>query len=127
MCRSLSDSVRALQVLPPLKDYFGAIETLKKSDLEWTVFHNGIFLDYFGGPAMKSHLKPNVFVVDIANKVAAIPGDGNTPVTFTYTFDLAKFIVASLDFEKWSEESKVIGDEMSWNEFVSLVENTLGW
>lgn len=110
-----------------MKDYFGAIETLKKSDLEWTVFHNGIFLDYFGGPAMKSYLKPNVFVVDIANKVAAIPGDGNTPVTFTYTFDLAKFIVASLDFEKWSEESKVIGDEMSWNEFVSLVENTLGW
>ncbi|BCS25504.1 uncharacterized protein APUU_50215S [Aspergillus puulaauensis] len=115
----------ALQVLPQLKDYFDAIETLQKSDLEWTVFHNGIFLDYFGGPAMKSYLKPNVFVIDIANKVAAIPGDGNAPVTFTYTFDLAKFIVASLSLEKWPQESKVIGDEMTWNEFVSLVENTL--
>lgn len=116
-----------MQVLPPLRDYFGAIETLKKSDLEWTVFHNGIFLDYFGGPAMKSYLKPNVFVLDMANKVAAIPGDGNVPVTFTYSFDLARFIVASLDLDKWPHENKVIGDEMTWNEFVSLVENTLGW
>lgn len=76
---------------------------------------------------MKSYLKPNVFVLDMANKVAAIPGDGNVPVTFTYSFDLARFIVASLDLDKWPHENKVIGDEMTWNEFVSLVENTLGW
>lgn len=75
---------------------------------------------------MKSYLKPNVSVIDAANKVAAIAGDRNAPATFTYTFSLAKFIVTSLDLEEWPQESKVIEDELTWNEFVSLVENTLG-
>ncbi|KAL2803272.1 hypothetical protein BJX63DRAFT_440229 [Aspergillus granulosus] len=116
----------SLRVLPQLKDYFAAIETLRKSDLEWTIFHNGIFLDYFGGPAMKSYLKPNVFVIDIANKVAAIPGTGDVPVTFTYTFDLARFVVAALDLDYWEEECRVVGDEVTWTEFVGLVEEVTG-
>jgi nucleoside-diphosphate-sugar epimerase len=117
---------RALQVLPQLKDYFAAIETLEGSNLEWTVFHNGIFLDYFGGPSMKSYLKPNVFVIDIANRIAAIPGTGDVPVTFTYTFDLARFVVAALDLEKWEEESRVVGDAVTWHEFVKLAEEITG-
>ncbi|KAL4937925.1 hypothetical protein BDV06DRAFT_215518 [Aspergillus oleicola] len=118
--------VEALEVLPQLKDYFAAIETLKASHLEFTLLYSGIFLDYFGGPQLKSYLKPNVFVVDLVNKVATIPGDGNTPVAFTYTFDLAKFIFASLELEQWPEESKVVCDSLTWNEFVSLAEKTLG-
>ncbi|KAE8155068.1 hypothetical protein BDV25DRAFT_126216 [Aspergillus avenaceus] len=117
---------RALEFLPQLNDYFEAIYELRRSGLEWTVFHNGIFLDYFGTPALTSYLKPNVFVIDMEHKVAAIPGDGNTPVTFTYTFDLARFIVASLDLEKWDEESRVIGDEKTFNEFVALAEEARG-
>ncbi|KAL3494695.1 hypothetical protein BJX62DRAFT_26319 [Aspergillus germanicus] len=116
----------ALAVLPQLKDYYAAVETLKASDLEWTIFHNGIFLDYFGGPGMKSYLKPNVFAIDIANRVAAIPGTGDVPVTFTYTSDLARFVVAALDLEAWSEESRIVGDEVTWNEFVGLAEEVTG-
>lgn len=41
-----------------------------------------------------------MFSIDIANKVAAIPGIGNDTVSFTYTKDLAKFIVTVLDFPK---------------------------
>ncbi|KAL3470443.1 hypothetical protein BJX99DRAFT_251232 [Aspergillus californicus] len=115
----------SIQVLPQLKDYFKAIETLKQSDLQYTVFHNGIFLDYFRSPDMKSYLKPNVFVIDLANRVAAIPGDGNVSVTFTYTFDLARFVVAVLDLDEWTDESRVIGDEMSWNGFVEMAERVL--
>ncbi|KAL4904153.1 hypothetical protein BDW74DRAFT_168586 [Aspergillus multicolor] len=117
----------AVEILPQLKDYFAAIETLRSSDLEFTVFHNGIFLDYFIKPesGVKSYLKPNVFVVDIVNKVAAIPGDGTSPVTFTYTFDLAKFVVAALDLQVWKEESCVVSDEMPWNSFVGLAEEVL--
>jgi nucleoside-diphosphate-sugar epimerase len=121
-----NEKFRALAVLPQLKDYFAAIETLKASDLEWTTFHNGIFLDYFGGPGMKSYLKPNVFAIDFANRVAAIPGTGDVPVTFTYTFDLARFVVAALDLEEWNEESRVVGDEVTWNEFVGLAEEVTG-
>ncbi|PLB48916.1 NAD(P)-binding protein [Aspergillus steynii IBT 23096] len=116
----------AVEVLPPLKDHFLALDELRESGLEWTLFNNGIFLDYFGPSTMKSNLKPNVFVIDVANKVAAIPGDGNSPVTFTYTYDLARFIVAALDLEKWEEESRVVGDELTWNQFVALAEACRG-
>ena len=116
----------AVKSLPQLKDHFQALDQLRESGLEWTIFYNGIFLDYFGTPAMKSNLKPNVFVIDVANKVAAIPGDGNTPVTFTYTYDLARFIVAALDLEKWEEESRVLGDELTWHQFVALAEESRG-
>ncbi|KAL4812293.1 hypothetical protein BDW67DRAFT_170306 [Aspergillus spinulosporus] len=120
----------AVKDLPQLRDYFAAIETLRQSNLEFTVFHNGIFLDYFISPktTLKSYLRPNVFVIDIANKIAAIPGDGNAPVTLTYSFDLARFVVQSLDLKdgKWHEESRVVGDEISWNEFVGLAEEMLG-
>lgn len=75
---------------------------------------------------MVSYLKPNVFVVDLSNNVAGIPGDGNTPVTFTYTFDLAKYVLAILSLDEWPEESRVIGDEMTWNEFVALAEEVKG-
>ncbi|KAH8434182.1 uncharacterized protein LDX57_011820 [Aspergillus melleus] len=119
-------SNRAVKSLPQLKDHFQALDQLRESDLEWTICYNGIFLDYFGTPAMKSNLKPNVFVIDIANKVATIPGDGNTPVTFTYTYGLARFIVAALDLEKWEEKSRVVGDELTWNQFVALAEESRG-
>ncbi|KAI9042144.1 NAD(P)-binding protein [Aspergillus affinis] len=116
----------AVEVLPQLKDHFLALDQLRESSLEWTIFYNSIFLDYFSTPAMKTNLKPNVFVIDIANKIAVIPGDGNTPVTFTYTYDLARFIVAALDLEKWEEESRVVGDELTWNQFVALAEESRG-
>lgn len=119
-------SYRAVEILPPLKVYFLAIDDLRKSGLEWTVFQNGIFLDYFGLSALKSNLKPTPLVIDMANKVVATPGDGNAPVTFTYSFDLARFIVAASDLEKWEEESRVVGDEVTWNEFVALAEVCLG-
>jgi nucleoside-diphosphate-sugar epimerase len=123
---STAENFRVLQVLPQLKDYFKAIELLKESGLQWTVFLNGIFLDYFGPPELKSHLKPNVFVLDMKNHVAAIPGDGNAPVTFTYSYDLARFVVAALDLEEWQEDSRVVGDTLTWHEFVAIVEEICG-
>ncbi|KAJ5208020.1 NAD(P)-binding protein [Penicillium cf. viridicatum] len=93
---------RAVQILPQLKGYFTALDVLRESGLMWTIFHGGIFL------------------------FAAIPGDGNVPVTFTYSFDLARFVVAALDLEKWDEETRVVGDEITWNQFVALAERYRG-
>ncbi|THX41322.1 nmrA-like family protein [Aureobasidium pullulans] len=106
--------------------YFEAIDILKASDLEWTVFLNGVFLDYYGMPHIKTYLAPNVFAIDMVNKVAAIPGDGNTPVTFTWSMDLAKFVVAALDLPSWEEESCVVGDEVTFNQFVDMAEEVCG-
>lgn len=113
-------------ILSFMKFKFDAVEELKKTNLEWTRFHNGYFLDYYGLPHVKSY-QPNIsFVMDMQSKVAAIPGDGNTPVVFTYTYDVAKFVVASLDLPKWDDEFFVIGDKLTWNEFVRLAEETRG-
>lgn len=94
--------------------------------LEWTVFHTGFFMDYFGMPNVPSYLTPVVVLIDIVGNMAAIPGDGNKPVTFTHTSDVGKFVAASVDPEKWDHVSVVIGDKMTMNEAVKLAEEAKG-
>lgn len=52
-------------------------------------------------PHVETNLKPFSFVLDVANKAAAIPGTGNESMNFTYTKDLAKFVAAELDLSEW--------------------------
>lgn len=112
-----------VKYLPPLKDYFACLDMLKRTDLEWTEIHNGIFLDYFAmSRGLKSNLAPNVIAVDIEHNKAALPGDGNMPVAFTYSYDMARFVIASLDLPKWPTVSRIVGDKVTWNEFVALAE-----
>jgi nucleoside-diphosphate-sugar epimerase len=101
-----------------------ALEASK--DLEWTVFHIGFFMDYFGMPNLPSYLAAIVVLIDISGNTAAIPGDGNTPITFTHTSDVGKFVAASIDLEKWDRVSVVIGDKMTVNEAVKLAEEVKG-
>ncbi|KAM6516853.1 hypothetical protein FSOLCH5_007795 [Fusarium solani] len=116
----------AVKELPVLKHYFQAIETLRQSSLEWTIFQNGCFLDYWGHPHIKSYLRPSPFGIDIAGKVAAIPGDGDARFTVTYSFDVAKYVVAALDLDEWPETTRIAGDIITWKEFVNLAESTTG-
>lgn len=69
---------------------------------------------------------PFTAVIDIAHDMAVIPGSGDNPVVFTHTADLARFVVASLDLEKWDPVSYVIGDKVTWNEFLALAEEAKG-
>jgi len=103
-----------------------AVEELKKTNLEYTLFSSGLFLDYLGQPKVKSYLTPFVVCLDFQHKVAAIPGSGNTPVIFTRTLDVGRFVVASLDLEKWQEESIMVGDRKSWNEVLTIAETVTG-
>lgn len=119
-------------ILPPLEHYFTSLKALEATSLEWAVVHNGTFLDYFAPPAgpagFKTHLPHSVLAVDMAHNAAAIPGDGNEPVTLTYTFDVARFVVAALDLEAWptSRELRVVGDEVTFNELVAIAEEVKG-
>lgn len=65
-------------------------------------------------------------VVDMAANAAAIPGSGDVPVVFTHTFDIARFIPALLTLPKWEKESYIIGDKVTWNEFLQIVEEAKG-
>ncbi|KAM0545379.1 hypothetical protein ACHAPJ_011363 [Fusarium lateritium] len=95
---------------------------LDKTDLEHTSFYVGFLTDFYGAPAIKTYMLPMVAVVDLAHNMAAIPGSGNTPVVFTYTFDLAKYVDLVLDLEKRETEYYVVGDKLIWNKFVKIAE-----
>ncbi|KAF4415001.1 hypothetical protein F53441_14677 [Fusarium austroafricanum] len=96
------------------------------STLEYSAVLNGYFADYWVLPKVKSYQDPLPLVVDIANNIAAIPGSGNELVTFTHTFDVARFVAALIDAPKWDKESYIIGDKVSWNQFVQYAEEAKG-
>ena len=64
----------------------------------------------------------------MAHNAAGIPGDGNQPVTFTYTLDVARFVSAALDLEAWpaTRELRIVGDEVTFNELVAIAEEVKG-
>ncbi|KAL3419993.1 hypothetical protein PVAG01_08492 [Phlyctema vagabunda] len=115
-----------IKSLPLVAFKFAAIAELEKTDLEFTLFSNGFFLDYFGLPKVQSHLKPFTIGIDFQNKVAGLPGTGNTPVVFTRTKDVGRLVVASLGLPKWKRRSILIGDRKSWNEILNIAEKVTG-
>lgn len=87
---------------------------------------NGFVLDYWGVPKLPTNMTPLTVVLDIPNNAAAIPGSGDTPVIFTRTTDLAKFVALMLDQQKWDPVTNVLGDRVTWNEFLRLAEEVRG-
>ena len=98
----------------------------KTSNLEYTAFYGGYFLDYWGLPGVPSNMPHFTMVLDIVNNAAAIPGSGNVPVIFTHTRDIARLVAASLNLEKWDPESYVMGDRLTFNEALRLAEEVKG-
>ncbi|KAI0152769.1 hypothetical protein GGR57DRAFT_503281 [Xylariaceae sp. FL1272] len=85
-----------------------------------------VFLDCWGIPVVNSHFPSASMVIDIVNDVAAIPGDGNQPIVFTHSVEVAKFVVAMLDAKEWDPISYTVGDKITWNEFLQLAEEVKG-
>lgn len=83
-------------------------------------------MDYWGMPHVKTNLKPFTFGIDMADCQAAIPGDGNSPLSLTYSRDHAKFVVRTLELDEWSEFSVGVGDDLSFNEMLRLAEESRG-
>lgn len=83
-------------------------------------------MDYWGMPHVKSNLQPYRFGIDIPSRTAAIPGDGNDVICMTYTYDMAKYMIKALDLDEWPEFSVVVGDQVTYNQILSIVEEILG-
>lgn len=98
---------------------------LTKTSLEWTIVHPGIFLEYFvfGRP---TYVERFPVAVDIDATVAGVPGSGKTPVSFTYTFDIGRFVAKLLSLEKQEKEYLLAGDNSSYNNVVAIVEAAKG-
>lgn len=99
---------------------------MRQSGLEWTEIVNGYFLDYWGMPHIKSHMEYMLPAIDIANKVAAIPGTGNEVISFSYTFDVARVVSRLLELDTWEETTYIVGDKLTWNNFLRLAEEARG-
>jgi len=102
------------------------VDKLETTPLEYTRFVCGFFLDYFGFPHYPTYLPFMGIVLDMRNHKAAIPGDGEVPVTFTLTRDVAKFVAASLDLESWEKTSFIVGDKIKLNDMLKWAEEATG-
>ncbi|KAL9572327.1 hypothetical protein ACKAV7_003528 [Fusarium commune] len=79
------------------------------------------------GDVVKTYLKHAAFMVDIANKTAAIPSSGQDKIAFTYSFDVARFVDALAETEdKWPKHSVIIGEKITANEIVAIADDARG-
>ncbi|CAF1540161.1 unnamed protein product [Adineta ricciae] len=79
-------------------------EKVKASGIEYTIFVNGIFMDYFASPQRASASLPPLTVgVDFNTCQADLFGTGNEPFCITRADDVGKFVAAALDLDKWDE------------------------
>lgn len=119
--------LRIASFFPTAQSKLDILTALKAtSALEYTAVLNGYFVDYWVAPKVKSYQDPLPLVVDMANNFAAIPGSGDELVAFTHTFDVARFVAALVGAPNWEEESYIIGDMVSWNQFVQYAEEAKG-
>ena len=101
------------------------MDELRKTNLEWTAICNGIFLDYYV-PGLLSHLFKVPICIDVEHNAASIPGSGNTPITFTYSYDVGKYVAALLGLNKWEQDYHITGETKTWNEVIEITEKAKG-
>ncbi|KAF2097284.1 NAD(P)-binding protein [Rhizodiscina lignyota] len=103
-------------------------ELRKHPSIEWTLFHNGYFMDYFGQPYALTYMPSEVPFVDIEACKAAIPGTGEERVVFTHSTDMAKFVSRAIGMKpgSWKEHSWIIGDKVTFHEIVATAEKARG-
>ncbi|KAL7926406.1 NAD(P)-binding protein [Trichoderma austrokoningii] len=97
-------------------------------NLEWTLFHNGYFMDYFGQPWAPTTMPSEVPFIDIEACQATIPGSGDDLATWTHTTDVAKFVSRAISMKPgtWKEHSWIIGDKASLHEILQAAEKARG-
>ncbi|KAH7118216.1 hypothetical protein B0J13DRAFT_613120 [Dactylonectria estremocensis] len=113
-----------LQVSFPFK--LQTVERLENTGLEFTLVNTGVFLDYLVWPKIPSHMRTSTIWINLAQNLAALPGDGNQMVAFTHTRDIGRFVAALLDLPKWERRYCAIGDRLTLNEIVQIAEEVKG-
>ncbi|KAJ5788369.1 hypothetical protein N7457_003359 [Penicillium paradoxum] len=123
---SFVQTTELLPIDPSIQYWLDAADRLKSSSLEYTRVIPGFFMDYWGMPHIQTHLQPFTFGIDISSGTAAIPGDGNNVICMTYTYDMATYLVKALDLDEWPEFSVIVGDEVTYNQVLSMAEEFTG-
>jgi hypothetical protein len=116
--------------LAMLKHYRGYIQ--------YTVFVCGVFYERFSVNGMMS-LKIGVntgygnegdYIADVRNMTATAPvydsAQNYSYLCLTSAYDVAKFVVKSLDMPSWPQEMSMCGERMSVNALIDLIEQCRG-
>ncbi|KAI8668084.1 NmrA domain-containing protein [Fusarium keratoplasticum] len=112
---------------PSVRFAIKSVDALRSSSLEFTRFANGFFMDYWGLPHISSNLWAYTWAIDIANKRAAIPGTGDDVLSLTYSVDVARFVVRTLESsDKWPETSILSGTDITFNQLLAIAERIRG-
>lgn len=113
--------------MPSYEWKFKAADRLAESRLEWTLFSNAMFMDYAFSPRVPSAFPEHGFSwIDFENNVASIPGDGNAFLVNTHSSDIPKFVMEVLELPKWDTRYFLIGDRLTFNEYIDLAEKAKG-
>ncbi|KAE8382383.1 hypothetical protein BDV26DRAFT_288664 [Aspergillus bertholletiae] len=115
-----------IAMVPTAKWALAATQAAEGSSLEYTRVVNGLFLDYYGLPHWRSHLKPWVNAVNVAGKWAVLPGDGTCQVNFITSQDMARFVARLMDLPKWSPVSSIVGQTASFKDILQVAERVRG-
>lgn len=115
-------------VLPYPDKKFHAVgrRELEKTSLEFSYIYPGMFMDYFGMPNIYTHLRKLFVVIDPANGVAHVPGDGNVKMALSLTKDVARYVALALELEKWPRVMTTVSSTLTLNELIALTEKNLG-
>jgi hypothetical protein len=118
---------RQFDIFPVAKTKVQIVDAISQTNLEWTGIQNGLFTDFYVSPKIKSYLNPFPLVLDIQGNAAGIPGTGDEYIVFTHTSDISKYVAELvLDPNPWGKISTIIGDKITWNEFVKIAEDVKG-
>ncbi|CAG8424836.1 unnamed protein product [Penicillium salamii] len=116
-----------LAALPLYAWKFKAIDRLEASSLEYTLFSNAMFMDYWFSRHIPSAFNFNIpSWVDLDNNFAAIPAGGDTPLVLTHSTDIGQFVVRVLGLDKWEKRYFLVGDRLTLNEFLRIAEEIKG-
>jgi hypothetical protein len=124
--RLILTNLRVAAILSSAEGKLTYLKALEESTLEYTAVINGFFLDYYVVPHLKPYVPGLALAIDIANKSAAIPGSGDVPVVFTYSYDISKFVAVLLTQSTWEKDTYIIGDKITLNEFLAIAEEVRG-
>lgn len=84
-------------------------------------------MDYWFSPQILSAFDFNVpSWIDLDNDFAAIPANGDTPLVLTHSTDIGRFVVQLLSLTQWEKRYFLIGDRLTLNEFLRIVEEVKG-
>lgn len=118
--------VRHIAGHPAAKHKIEARRRLQATDLEWTAWYTGFFAEYLVAPNVETCMEALPCYLDHEKATAVIPGSGNVPTTFSYAFDITRFVAASLRLETWQNDTYLIGDKVTLNDLVKIAEEVRG-